>query len=162
MEKGVSWNVKVKEDDLTELIILWQEFSIVSSFMWSMAIVGSEVEEYFLLVNLNACVLFVCFTFTKSLITYKVGQKQKTEEKKRRERERERLNNGENNGQATHGARKHAWRTQAAWANLHSQMSNHHETNYKWKDSHLPTCILSWMLVSQTLGGKGGMKNDPG
>ena len=23
---------------------------------------------------------------------------------------------GDNNGQATHGARKHAWRTQAAWA----------------------------------------------
>ena len=43
-----------------------------------------------------------------------VGQKQKTEKK---EREKERLNNGENNGQATHGARKHAWRTQAAWAN---------------------------------------------
>ena len=37
-----------------------------------------------------------------------VGQKQKTEEKEEREkeRERERLNNGENNGQATHGARK--------------------------------------------------------
>ena len=33
-------------------------------------------------------------------------------------RKRERLNNGNNNGQATHGARKHAWRTQAAWANL--------------------------------------------
>ena len=33
-----------------------------------------------------------------------------------RERKRERLNNGDNNGQATHGARKHAWRTQAAWA----------------------------------------------
>ena len=32
-----------------------------------------------------------------------VGQKQKTEEKKKKERER--LNNGENNGQATHGAR---------------------------------------------------------
>ena len=29
---------------------------------------------------------------------------------------KERLNNGDNNGQATHGARKHAWRTQAAWA----------------------------------------------
>ena len=43
-----------------------------------------------------------------------VGQKQKTEEKE--ERERERLNNGDNNGQATHGARKHVWRTQAAWA----------------------------------------------
>ena len=40
-----------------------------------------------------------------------VGQKKKTEEKE------ERLNDGENNGQATHGARKHAWRTQAAWAN---------------------------------------------
>ena len=44
-----------------------------------------------------------------------VGQKQKTEE---RERKKERLNDGENNGQATHGARKHAWRTQAAWANF--------------------------------------------
>ena len=44
-----------------------------------------------------------------------VDQKQKTEE---RERKKERLNDGENNGQATHGARKHAWRTQAAWANV--------------------------------------------
>ena len=26
-------------------------------------------------------------------------------------------NDGNNNGQATHGTRKHAWRTQAAWAN---------------------------------------------
>ena len=40
-----------------------------------------------------------------------VGQKQKTEKK-----EEERLNDGKNNGQATHGARKHAWRTQVAWA----------------------------------------------
>ena len=47
-----------------------------------------------------------------------VSQKQKTEGKKeRREREKERLNNGNNNGQATHGARKYAWRMQAAWAN---------------------------------------------
>ena len=30
--------------------------------------------------------------------------------------EEERLNDGDNNGQATHGACKHAWRTQAAWA----------------------------------------------
>ena len=44
-----------------------------------------------------------------------VGQKQKTE-KKKREREKERLNDGNNNSQAMHGARKHAWRTQAAWA----------------------------------------------
>ena len=28
-----------------------------------------------------------------------------------------RLNDGDNHGQATHGARKHAWRTQAAWVN---------------------------------------------
>ena len=48
----------------------------------------------------------------------KVGQKQKTEKKEReKEREKERGTKvGENNGQATHGARKHAWRTQAAWA----------------------------------------------
>ena len=52
-----------------------------------------------------------------------VGQNQKTEKKKgeRGEKEerkrRERLTDGDNNGQATHGARKHAWRTQAAWAN---------------------------------------------
>ena len=26
------------------------------------------------------------------------------------------LNDGDNNGQATHGARKHAWRTQATWS----------------------------------------------
>ena len=45
-----------------------------------------------------------------------VGQKQKTEKKKKRNRER--LNDGDNNGQATHGARKHAWRTQAAWAKI--------------------------------------------
>ena len=45
---------------------------------------------------------------------HEVGQKQKTERKKEEE---ERLNDGDNNGQATHGAPKHAWRTQAAWAN---------------------------------------------
>ena len=45
-----------------------------------------------------------------------VGQKQKAEKKKRR-RERKRAKVGDNNGQATHGARKHAWCTQAAWAN---------------------------------------------
>ena len=43
------------------------------------------------------------------------GSKAKNGERKR-EREKERLNDGDNNGQATHGARKHAWRTQATWA----------------------------------------------
>ena len=43
-----------------------------------------------------------------------VGQKQKTE----KEIKKERAKVGDNNGQATHGARKHAWRTQAAWAKI--------------------------------------------
>ena len=42
-----------------------------------------------------------------------VGQKQKTEKEKKRG-----AKVGDNNGQATHGARKHAWRTQAAWAKI--------------------------------------------
>ena len=48
------------------------------------------------------------------------GSKAEDGGKKRgeKERERERLTNGDNNGQATHGARKHAWRTQAAWAKM--------------------------------------------
>ena len=45
-----------------------------------------------------------------------VGQKQKTEKEKKRERERAKV--GDNNGQATHGAGKHAWRTQAACAKI--------------------------------------------
>ena len=45
-----------------------------------------------------------------------VGQKQKTEKKKKKKKER-RAKDGDNNGQAMHGARKHAWRTEAAWAN---------------------------------------------
>ena len=43
-----------------------------------------------------------------------VGQKQKTEKKKEIKK---RPKVGDNNGQATHGARKQARRTQAAWAN---------------------------------------------
>ena len=35
---------------------------------------------------------------------------------KRKKKKKERAKVGDNNGQATHGARKHAWRTQAAWA----------------------------------------------
>ena len=50
-----------------------------------------------------------------------MGQKHKTEE---RERKKERLNDGNNNGQATHGACKHAWRMQAAWANKRANDGN--------------------------------------
>ena len=43
--------------------------------------------------------------------------KSKRRRKKReKERKRERAKVGDNNGQATHGACKNAWRTQAAWA----------------------------------------------
>ena len=42
----------------------------------------------------------------------------KRRRKKKERKRRERLNDGNNNGQATHGARKHAWRTQATWANI--------------------------------------------
>ena len=42
--------------------------------------------------------------------------KSKKRRKRKKERKRERLKDGDNNGQAMHGARKHAWRTQAAWA----------------------------------------------
>ena len=38
--------------------------------------------------------------------------------RKKKERKKERLNDGGNNGQAMYGARKHTWRTQAAWAKM--------------------------------------------
>ena len=46
-----------------------------------------------------------------------VKSKKRRKKRKKKEREKERLNDGDNNGQATYGAGKHAWRTQAAWAN---------------------------------------------
>ena len=51
--------------------------------------------------------------------------------RKKKEERRERAKVGDNNGQATHGARKHEWRTQAAWANtnkLESQFVLEHST----------------------------------
>ena len=54
-------------------------------------------------------------------------QKQK-KERKRKKREKKRPNYGNNNGQATHGARKYAWRTQAAWANYLTQLALHVST----------------------------------
>ena len=46
------------------------------------------------------------------------GERKTKKKKREKERKKERAKVGDNNGQATHGARKHAWRTQAAWANL--------------------------------------------
>ena len=57
--------------------------------------------------------LFRTWEFPRSGSKAEDGEK----ERKKRERERERAKVGDNNGQAMHGARKHAWRTQAAWAN---------------------------------------------
>ena len=68
-------------------------------------------------------VFFSCKTpsMNKYYKVKEVGQKQKTEKEREKERKRERgAKVGDNNGQATHGARKHAWRRQAAWANLQS------------------------------------------
>ena len=48
-----------------------------------------------------------------------MGKKQKTEREKNKKKER--LNDGNNNGQGTHGARRPAWRTQAAWAKIFSK-----------------------------------------
>ena len=62
-----------------------------------------------------------------------VGQKQKTEE---RERKKERLNDGNNNGQATHGARKHTWRTKAAWANYKGMMAEWRVVNKLVSTNH--------------------------
>ena len=45
-----------------------------------------------------------------------VKSKRRRKKRKKRERKKERLNTGDNNGQSMHGARKHAWSTQAAWA----------------------------------------------
>ena len=42
----------------------------------------------------------------------------KRRKKKEERRKRERSKVGDNNGQATHGARKHPWRTQDAWAKI--------------------------------------------
>ena len=52
------------------------------------------------------------------------------------EEEEERLNDGDNNGQAMHGARKHAWRTQAAWANTHGARKHAWRTQAAWAKSY--------------------------
>ena len=51
------------------------------------------------------------------------GSKEKDREKK--EKKKKRLNDGNNNGQGMHGARQHAWRTQAAWAKNLGHLTPH-------------------------------------
>ena len=61
--------------------------------------------------------------FHKREIT-RSGLKAKDGEKKKEREKEERLYDGDNNGQATHGARKHAWSMQAAWANWYNIILN--------------------------------------
>ena len=56
--------------------------------------------------------------------------------------EEERLNDGENNGQATHGARKHVWRTQAVWANFAGQSVGQYSLSKFIKDFPCPRRTL--------------------
>ena len=80
--------------------------------------------------------------------------KSKRRRKKKRERKKEKAKVGENNGQATHGARKHAWRTQAAWAKNHKCIENGIEVQIREIiqencNRHLvKECILLAMLGS--------------
>ena len=42
----------------------------------------------------------------------------KAQDREEKKKKKERLNDGNNNGQATHGARNYAWRTQTDWAKI--------------------------------------------
>ena len=55
-----------------------------------------------------------------------VGHRQKTE------REEERLNDGNNKGQATHGARKHGWLMQVAWAKKRKKERERERKTEQW------------------------------
>ena len=80
-----------------------------------------------------------------------VKSKKRREKKREREKEREKesLNDGDNNGQATHGARKHAWRrrTQAAWA----KSSNLVLLLYKDYYSHQPPNHIFYIYLASNL-----------
>ena len=69
-----------------------------------------------------------------------MGQKQKTEKIEREKKTKV----GDNNGLATHGARKHAWRTQAAWANYFEGPASyafHMDSFYKYKKTNFRHCL---------------------
>ena len=76
--------------------------------------------------------------------------KSKKRRKRRRRGERERLNDGDNNGQATHGERKHAWRTQAAWAKILYIYYITHRTYYIFITLH-PEHIIYVLHYTQNI-----------
>ena len=78
------------------------------------------------------------------------GSKAKNGEEKNKERKRERLNDGNNNGQATHGARKHAWPTQATWANM-SELENNIFKNINLSFISLTCCCSTHTYISDNI-----------
>ena len=68
--------------------------------------------------------------------------------KKRRKKKRER----DKNGQATHGARKHAWRTQAAWAKRRKKerLNNGDKNGQATHGARKHACFL-WQAFGQSL-----------
>ena len=44
--------------------------------------------------------------------------KSRRRRRRKKKKKKKRANDGKNNDEATHGARKHAWRTQTAWAKI--------------------------------------------
>ena len=54
----------------------------------------------------------------KLFYTWEIPRSGSKAEDGEKEKERGGAKVGDNNGQATHGAHKHAWRTQAAWAKI--------------------------------------------
>ena len=67
---------------------------------------------------------------------------------KKERKKRERAKVGDNNGKATHGARKHAWRKQAAWAKIVRQMLYVFQANFKISCHKLQYeifCLTQWL-----------------
>ena len=73
-----------------------------------------------------------------------VGQKQKTEKRKRR---KERLNDGNNNGQATHGARKHTHASRLGQKFLRGNM----ETNWVKQENANPNSLTLDLTIQFNL-----------
>ena len=71
----------------------------------------------------------------------------KSKRRKRRTK-KERPKVGDNNGQATHGALKHAWRTQAAWANKQRDITRRPEVMCR---SRVLICYTMTFIFSNRL-----------
>ena len=82
----------------------------------------------------------------------KVGQKQKMEREKKKKRKDKRLNNGNNNGQATHG-------TQAAWANYHDPCMDTSRNYNDWSRSNHTGILKQHSQELQNFGSSTSINN---